>query len=34
MIDVPSWKSVWTRQKENATTYGWDNQFGVKQFCV
>lgn len=34
MVTVPAWKGVWERSLEKPMTYGWDNQFGVKQFNV
>ena len=34
MIDVEAWKGKWGRTVENTDTYGWDNQFGEKQFDV
>lgn len=34
MVKVDNWRSTWERKKEGAKTYGWDNQFGEKQFDV
>ena len=34
MIDVQAWKGKLERSIEGAKTYGWDNQFGEKQFQV
>ena len=28
---VPAFHKNWDRQKENANTYGWDNEFGYKE---
>ena len=34
MIDVKAWKDTWNRSIKDAKTYGWDNEFGEKQFNV
>lgn len=34
MVDIPAWKGTWKRTTKDASTYGWDNEFGVKSFSV
>ena len=34
MVDVQAWKGGWSRSITEAKTYGWDNEFGEKQFNV
>ena len=34
MKKIEAWKSIWQRKNKNTTTYGWDNEFGEKEFDV
>ena len=34
MVEVAAWKGSWERKKENPVIYGWDNEFGDKEFDV